>query len=81
MSNEDHKDATEPKGKQKKTPEAIRAGIEAQLHNQKMKDVEGKARKIVEAITSTRALLVSQEAELAQLWEDNPDLFPEYATK
>lgn len=73
MSSEQNQN--QPQQKQPKTPSQVTAQIKAQIKEAKFREVQTKAKTIIENITKTENLLKQYNQELEDLYADNSELF------
>ena len=60
-----------------RTRQSIRAAIETELTEARVKEVRSKLKKLVEELATAKAVVAGKEAEITALFEDYSDVLPE----
>jgi hypothetical protein len=60
-----------------RTRASLRAAIESELTETRVKEARGKLKKLVEELAAAKAVVTAKEAEIANLFEDYADVLPE----
>jgi hypothetical protein len=74
MDNDNVKEFTQPQGKQPKTAAQIRAAVEAELSEARLKEGRAKIRAIVVEVNAAKAVVAAKEAQLEAIFEEYSDV-------